>query len=82
MFVSEKKADCEGGEGPRKCLQVRSKESEPWTFFYSKIEGFTYEEGTKYQLEVATEPRPNPPQDASSVKYKLVKIVSQEKVTK
>jgi hypothetical protein len=82
LYVSEKKVDCEGGEGPRKCLQVRSKESEPWTFFYSKIEGFTYEEGTKYQLEVSTEPRPNAPQDASSVKYKLVKIVAQEKVTK
>ena len=82
MFVSEKRADCEGGEGPRKCLQVRSKESEPWTLFYSKIDGFTYEEGTKYQLEVATEPRPNAPQDASSVRYKLVKIVAQEKVAK
>ena len=65
-----------------KCLQVRSKESDPWTLFYSKIEGFTHEEGTKYELEVSTEPRPNAPQGASSVKYKLVKIVSQEKVTK
>jgi hypothetical protein len=82
LFVSEKKADCEGGEGPRKCLQVRSKESEPWTFFYSTIEGFTYEEGTKYQLEVEAVPRPNPPQDASSMKYKLLKIVAQEKVAK
>lgn len=82
MFVREKRADCEGGAGPQKCLQVREKESEEWTLFYSKIEGFTYEEGTKYQLEVSTEPRPNAPQDSSSMKYKLVKIVAQEKVAK
>lgn len=73
--------DCEG-EVPMKCLQVRSKESEPWTLFYSKIEGFTYVEGTRYKLEVTTQPRPNAPQDASSLKYKLVKIVSEEKVAK
>lgn len=79
LFVREVRADCEG-EGPRKCLQVRASETDDWTLFYSSIEGFTYEEGTKYELRVAVEPLPNAPADSSSRRYVLVEIVSQEKV--
>lgn len=80
LFVHEARVDCEG-EGPRKCLQVRESESDEWTFFYSTIEGFDYEEGTRYELRVSVEEVPNPPADASSLRYVLVEIVSQEKVS-
>jgi hypothetical protein len=81
LFVRETKVDC-SGEGPRKCLQVRESEKDEWTLFYSSIEGFTYEEGTKYELKVSVESVARPPQDSASVKYKLVEIVSKQKVAK
>jgi hypothetical protein len=79
LFIKEAYADCEG-EGPMKCLQVREKESDPWTLHYSGIDGFKYEEGYKYEIVVSTATNPNPPQDAPSRRYHLVEIVSKQKV--
>lgn len=75
LFVHQTRVDCVG-EGPRKCLQVRHVESEPWTLFYSGIQGFTYEEGHTYQLRVEVVNDPHPPADGSSKRYRLVEIVS------
>jgi hypothetical protein len=80
LFVRETRATCEGGEGPRKCLQVRESESGDWQLFYAPIKGFKYEEGTKYELEVSVRHAPNAPADASSLVYELVAIISQQKV--
>lgn len=80
LFVHEERVDCEG-VAPRRCLQVRESESEEWTYFYSTIEGFDYEEGTRYELLVSIEEVPNPPADASSLRYTLVEIVSAERVS-
>ncbi|HVJ94390.1 MAG TPA: DUF4377 domain-containing protein [Labilithrix sp.] len=80
VLVRETRVDCEG-EGARKCLQVRETASDPWTTFYDRIVGFSYEEGTKYELRVALETEPNPRADAPSLRYRLVEIVSQEKVS-
>lgn len=79
LFVREMRAECEG-VGPRTCLQVRESPSEDWTLFYAPIEGFTYEEGTRYELRVAVETVKNPAADSSSRRYVLVEIVSQERV--
>lgn len=79
LYVHEQLADCEG-EGPRKCLQVRESENDEWTLFYSNIQGFDYEEGTRYQLRVRVREVSEPPADGSSLRYELVEIVSQEKV--
>lgn len=80
VFVSETRVDCVG-EGARRCLQVRESESAPWTLFYDRIQGFAYEEGTRYELRVALESNPNPPADAPSLRYRLVEIVSKQKIT-
>lgn len=80
LFVHEQLADCEA-EGPRKCLQVRESESDEWTLFYSNIEGFDYEEGTRYELRVRVEKVDDPPADGSSLRYVLLEVVSEEKVT-
>jgi hypothetical protein len=79
LFVREMRADCEG-EGPMKCLQVRESESDPWTLFYSRIDGFDYEEGYAYELRVEVLPDPRPPADGSSRRYRLVEVVSKHKV--
>ncbi|WP_299672716.1 DUF4377 domain-containing protein [uncultured Tenacibaculum sp.] len=55
--------------------------TDTWHNFYSSIEGFTYEPGFIYALSVKKETIRNPPQDASSFKYSLQKILSKEKVS-
>jgi hypothetical protein len=80
LFIKEAYVDCEG-EGPMKCLQVREKETDPWTLHYSSIDGFKYEEGYKYEIIVSTETTAHPPpQDAPARRYHLVEIVSKQKV--
>lgn len=69
------------GVGIQQCMLVKHNASEPWTFFYGNIEGFDYVPGYEYVLEVKKEEVKNPPADASSIRYGLVKIVSREKKT-
>ncbi|MDM1044810.1 DUF4377 domain-containing protein [Myroides sp. 1354] len=78
MFIGPKKVDCTG-VGPMKCLQVKETEDGEWTLLYSSIQGFEYEEGYNYKLEVRREDVPNPPADAPSVRYILVKEISKTK---
>jgi Domain of unknown function (DUF4377) len=79
LFVREAFAPCVG-EGPMKCMQVRQSEKDEWTLFYGRIEGFTYEEGNTYELRVEVRENPNPPAGGSSLRYRLVEVVSKEKV--
>lgn len=78
IFVRDKRVDCEG-EGPRLCMQVREAQSEEWTLFYGKIEGFSYEEGYAYELRVKVDGAKAPPADAPSQRLRLVEVVSKEK---
>jgi hypothetical protein len=78
LFVAEAQADCQG-EAPRKCLQVRESESEPYRNLYSSIEGFDYEPSYVYELRVEATPVANPPADASAVRYRLLELVSKRK---
>jgi hypothetical protein len=79
LFVRETRVDCEG-EGAMKCMQVRESESDDWTLFYGSIEGFAYEESFKYQLRVKAEDNAKAPADSSSLRYRLVDVVSKQKV--
>jgi hypothetical protein len=51
-----------------------------WSNFYSEIEGFHYELGYVYTLDIKKEIIEYPPQDASSIKYSLISEVSKTKV--
>jgi hypothetical protein len=79
LFVRERLADCQG-EGERKCLQVREVESGEWRNFYASIEGFDYEEGNAYEIRVEVTEVPRPPADASSLRYRLLEMISKRKV--
>ncbi|MBX3192248.1 MAG: DUF4377 domain-containing protein [Labilithrix sp.] len=79
LFVREALADCEGGAGPMKCMQVRGSDKEEWTLLYQSIEGFTYEPGNAYELRVAAKAAGKPPADGSSRRLRLVEIVSKKK---
>ncbi|WP_408091897.1 DUF4377 domain-containing protein [Chryseobacterium terrae] len=78
FIIASQTADCTG-VAPMKCLQVKEKESDNWENLYTNIEGFTYEPGFEYVLKVKTEKIENPPMDASSIRYILVKEVSKTK---
>ncbi|MBD0400362.1 META domain-containing protein [Flammeovirga sp. EKP202] len=77
LIIGSKKVDCTG-VGPQKCYQIKEDGAEEWSNFYGTIEGFEYKEGYEYQIEVAMTEVENPPADASSLKYKLVKVLKEK----
>ncbi|MFC5408132.1 DUF4377 domain-containing protein [Larkinella bovis] len=79
MQIADHQEDCMGVFQQR-CLLVKIDEETNWGYFYSGIDGFTYEEGYEYRLIVRREPVKNPPQDASSIRYILVNIVEKRKI--
>lgn len=79
LYIQDKLADCIG-VAPMKCMQVRGQPGESWSLFYQQIEGFTFEPGYRYQLEVTKERLTDVPADSSSLRYRLVKVVSKQAV--
>ncbi|OHX66258.1 META domain-containing protein [Flammeovirga pacifica] len=77
ITVSSQMTDCTG-VGPQKCLLIKEDGDTEWKNFYGKIEGFDYQEGTEYIIEVSVSKVDNPPADASSLHYKLEKIVKEQ----
>jgi len=47
---------------------------------FNTIAGFTYERGHEYELLVKRTTLANPPKDSGSIRYELVRIVSDSKV--
>ncbi len=78
LFVDDKLADCQG-VGDRKCMRTRESADGEWEFFYDDIEGFKYEPKYQYELKVEVKSDPNPPADGSSLKYRLLEVVSKKK---
>lgn len=77
-MVGPERKPC-SGVAPMECLQIKKNPSDTaWQYFYDAIEGFNYEPGYTYTLEIQTEKMDNPPADASSVKYKLIKIIAKK----
>ena len=77
FVVASQQGDCVGVM-PMKCLLVKKEGQTDWQFFYSSIEGFEYEPGYEYILEVKVDSVINPAADQSSLKYTLVKEVSKK----
>lgn len=80
LTVASQQGDCIG-VAPMKCLYVKKDGQTEWEFFYNNIEGFNYEPGYEYMLEVKVDSVPNPAADQSSLKYTLVKEISKEQKT-
>lgn len=81
VFIGPEKIDCVG-VAPMQCMQIKEKANAPWELFYSQIEGFNFVAGYNYILQVKVERRENVPADASSLRWSLVKVVSQTPVAK
>ncbi len=79
LEVAPTKVDCVGAF-PMKCLQVREVGGQ-WQTFYAPIEGFNFEEGSRYRLQVNVSHVANPPADGSSLRYQLVRVLDKMPVT-
>lgn len=77
LIIADHKADCVG-EAPQQCLLIKEAEGDNWQFFYSGIEGFEYEAGFEYRIEVKVYEVPNPPADGSSKRYVLKRIINKQ----
>ncbi|MBL0883624.1 MAG: DUF4377 domain-containing protein [Chitinophagaceae bacterium] len=78
FYVADTKGNCYG-VGKGLCLQVKEKPDEPYALFYSGIEGFSYEEGYHYKLEVMRVKKERPPADGSAYNYYLINILNKER---
>lgn len=80
--VASTRVSCRG-EGLQECLQIREvgmDPAAPFALTFVPIEGFTHERGYRYVLRVAERTVSNPPADGSSVVYRLLSVVSRERV--
>lgn len=79
LWIRPDLVDCEG-EAPQRCMQVAESENGEFEFFYDDIEGFAFNEGTSYVIDVTIERVPDPPADGSSLDYTLVEVVEETEV--
>jgi len=76
LWIGPELVECEG-VAPMMCMQVAESEDGAYEYFYDEIEGFDYQEGTTYVIDVEITEIEDPPADASSLKYTLVEIVEE-----
>jgi Domain of unknown function (DUF4377) len=80
IYVAEQTVPCTAGVLQKNCLRVREGDpAAPLNVFYESIQGFNYEPGYRYHLRVERVPVKNPPQDASSMSYRLVAVVDKQR---
>ncbi|MBQ8421400.1 MAG: DUF4377 domain-containing protein [Bacteroidales bacterium] len=80
MVVSHEISAVYDMEGiPSEGMMVKEDGKKNWNpMYFWEIEGFEYIRGFEYLLKVEKTHLVDPPQDASSVKYKLIEILSEE----
>lgn len=81
LTVAPETRECTAGVAKMQCMMVKEANANEWQYFYNRIEGFKHEPGYEYQIIVSKSKIENQPADASSLKYKLVKVVSKKLAT-
>ncbi len=74
LWVAAEKRECMA-TGPSYCLQIRFKQQEEWQLFYGEIQGFNYEPGQVYQLEVSEILVPQATADAPDRQWVLRQVI-------
>ncbi len=81
LIIQPEKAEVQGMFGTNLQLmvvqQLASKEDDR-PYYLGEIEGFTFEKGITQVVYVRREKLANPPQDASSHRYVLLRVVSKK----
>lgn len=79
IFIAPYTKTCNAGIMKKDCYLVKwSKNQEQWEYFYNEIENFIYEKGYFYTLKINVKEINNPPADASSLQYNLIKILDKK----
>jgi heat shock protein HslJ len=78
IFVAPTLADCMGMT-PQKCYQVKDSADADYALSSIPIEGFKFEVGFVYELEIEVTPVENPPADAPSETWRLLEVVNTER---
>jgi hypothetical protein len=78
ITIASEQRSCTG-VALQECMLVKEEDDSNWTYFYTNIEGFDYEPGYEYVLEIRRQQRENPAQDQSNFRYILVKEISKIK---
>ncbi len=78
VYIGSTLVDCIG-VAPQKCMLYKENLADEWTYFYDSIDGFKYEEGYDYEIEVVVNKIESPPADGSSLHHTFVKMISKEK---
>lgn len=78
VYVNAERVPCNAGAGRAMCYQVRDTPTQPWQLWYGDITGFNFQPGIRYRLRVVEVRDPNPPADASGLRWVLDTVVEQE----
>jgi heat shock protein HslJ len=76
LYVAPALADCPDDSG-QQCLQVKDSPEGDYIILTEPIEGFTFQEGYEYQVQVIVEEAANPQSVDSATTYSLNSVVSQ-----
>ena len=83
IILGPKKVTCDAEIMQKECYQVKwTEDQDDWEYIYNEIEGFTYEPGYVYKLFVSKKVIDNPPTDASSLQFSLIRVLEKEAVCK
>lgn len=74
LYVADRRSSCIES-ATMECLLIRETKKGAWQSYSGSINGFTYEEGFEYQLQVEVEPAPAGTQE----KYRLLKVKSKKR---
>lgn len=75
ITIASETREC-AGVGRQQCLLVKTDGQNDWEYLYNSIEGFNYQPGYEYEIEIKKEQVENPAADQSSIRYIFVKEVS------
>jgi heat shock protein HslJ len=75
VYIDSQRVEC-SGVGKMTCYRWRESPEAPWQLWYGPIEGLDFEPGVAYKLRVREYQVPNPPADASSIRWQLLNVES------
>lgn len=75
VYIDSQRVECTG-VGKTMCYRWRESPDAPWQLWYGPIEGLDFEQGVSYKLRVREYQVPNPPADASSIRWQLLNVES------
>jgi hypothetical protein len=79
LIIGPERRACQGMI-PMQCLMVKREQAADWENFYDPIEGFDWQAGYVYELKLELEEVLDPPADGSSIRYRLLEVLSKQAV--